>query len=239
MNPVLPQVQLRKVSTESQEAPEGHVSDGQFRELLKTMPVDENLREKDLFALIEEEEAEEIVEGAPIVPLPIHSSPEQKKDGVDAPIAAMAAMPANIPLPFFSPFSNTPSTIQSSLSPQIQALFEKMASTMIVMETSGEKETTLVLDSPQFASSVFFGTKITIREFSTAPKAFNVEIVASQLAINTIDPCKNDLLSAFQNSHFNFSIHRFETYLHTEDRPVLHRKENSDGDHQESEGGRQ
>ncbi len=236
MNPVLPQVLLRKVSPESQEAPEGHASDGHFRELLKTMPVDENLREKDLFALIEEEEAEEIVEGAPVVPFPIRSSPEQKKEGIDA---RMAAMPANIPLPFFSSFSNTPSTTQSSLFPQIQALFEKMASTMIVMETSGETETTLFLDSPQFSSSVLFGTKITIREFSTAPKAFNVEIVASPLAINTIDPCKNDLLAAFQKSHFNFSIHRFETHLHTDDRPVLHRKENSDGDQQESDGGRQ
>jgi hypothetical protein len=236
MNPVLPQVVLRKVSTESQEAPEGHPSDGHFRELLKTMPVDENLREKDLFALIEEEEAEEIVEGTPIVPLPIRSSAEQKKEGV---YGCNGPMPANIPLPFFSPFSNTSSTVQSSLSPQIQALFEKMASTMIVMETSGETETTLFLDGPQFASSVFFGTKITIREFSTAPKAFNVEIVASPVAINTIDPCKNDLLSAFQNSHFNFSIHRFETYLHNEERPVFHRKENSDGDQQESKGGRQ
>ena len=138
-------------------------------------------------------------------------------------------------------FSNTisPSSAvagpSSVLSAEIEALFEKMASSMIVMSSSGETETTLLLENP---SSMFNGTKITIREFSTAPKAFNVEITSFSPAIQAIDASKNDLLSAFQNGKFNFSIHRFETHLCNEERPVFHRKENSDEGSQEEKGGR-
>ena len=242
MNLMSPQELVRKNSTETKETRDLRVSDktrdGRFKELLRTLPVDENLREKDLFALIEEEEGEELMEGGAVI-APFSSSlmPEEKKDKADA--STCVSMPIHTPSPFLSAaLSNlsSPSSIPSSLSPEVQALFEKMASTMIVMQSSGEAETTLFLDSPQFASSLFYGTKITIREFSTAPKAFNIEIVSSPLAIHAIDPCKNDLLSAFQHGHFNFSIHRFDTFLQTEERPVLHRKEKSGEDDQERKG---
>ncbi len=229
---------LRKVTAGRREthAASGSIPDDRFKKILKTMPVDENLRDKNLFAMIEEEE-EEISEGAVAPTPPLNSTPEPKKNKVIA--VQSAAMPAAGPLLFYSSSTQTAVSLKISLSPEVQALFEKMASAMIVMQTSGEAETTLFLDSPQFASSIFYGTQITIREFSTAPKAFNVEIISSPSAIGVIDPCKNDLLSAFQNGHFNFSIQRFDTFLQTEDRPVLHRKENSGDDDQERKGDRQ
>ena len=241
MNQLFPQELIRRLSTDSKRTSESRGSSQtpdrrRFRELLKADPVDENLREKDLFKLIEEKEQEDALEGIPTLPpfLPsLVSNPKEE--------SINAAIPVNTPLPFTSLSSDASSTscISSVLSAEAHALFEKMASTMIVMQTSGETETTLFLDSPQFSSSVFFGAQITIREFSTAPKAFNVEIIASSLAIQAMNSCRNDLLSAFQNGRFNFSVHRFDTFLLAEERPLFHRKEEKDGNDGERSGDRQ
>ena len=117
------------------------------------MPVDENLREKDLFAMIEEEE-EEISEGAVAPTTPLNSTPEPKKNKVVA--VQTAAMPAAGPLLFFASSSQTPFFLKISLSPEVQALFEKMASTMIMMQTSGEAETTYNDTTAAFARYAAF-----------------------------------------------------------------------------------
>jgi hypothetical protein len=127
-------------------------------------------------------------------------------------------------------------TKTSALSAEMEAAFEKMASCMIVMDASKDMETTLFLDNPHFASSALFGTQITIREFSTAPKAFNIEILSNPTGVALIDASKNDLLSAFRDGNFNFTVNRFDTHIEqTPDRPVFHRKEQ--GNQQEQRGG--
>lgn len=115
--------------------------------------------------------------------------------------------------------------VSAPLPTDIEALFEKMAGSMIVLSSSQESETSLFLDSPQFSSSVFYGTKITIKEFATAPKAFNVEISSSPLALMRIEMHKASLLEAFQKGDFNFSIGRFDLNLQDDDRPSFARKD--------------
>ncbi len=139
---------------------------------------------------------------------------EEKKD-LDGLICSTAPIVLRGVEPLFS------TAVVKALPPEIEVLFEKMASAMIVMCSPGETETTIYLDN---------GTRVTIREFSTAPKAFNVEIASHHThALATIDAHKQELLSAFHEGNFNFSIHRFETQLQpSEDRPVLHRKERDD-----------
>jgi hypothetical protein len=109
---------------------------------------------------------------------------------------------------------------------------------MLVMNASNDVETTLFLDNPHFASSALFGTQITIREFSTAPKAFNIEIISNPGGVALIDAGKNDLLNAFREGNFNFTVHRFDTHIEqTPDRPVFHRKEGGDQGQQDQRGG--
>ncbi|MBS0651600.1 MAG: hypothetical protein JSR93_10600 [Verrucomicrobia bacterium] len=125
-------------------------------------------------------------------------------------------------------FSSNPPVAASQpvkMPAEIEALFEKMAGTMLVLSSSNESETTVFLDAPQFDRSPFYGTRITIKEFSTAPKAFNIEIASSALALNAIDVHKPALLSAFAKGDFNFSIGRLDTEILQEDRPLFHRKE--------------
>lgn len=111
------------------------------------------------------------------------------------------------------------------LSAEIATLFEKMAGTMLILASSRETETTFFLDSPQFHHSVFYGTRITIKEFSTAPKAFNIAIGTSALALAHLEANKSALLEAFEKGNFNFSIGRLDTEIEQTDRPLFHRKE--------------
>lgn len=208
---VASQQSLRKVSTDSHESKktqDSKVPKEGFKELLKAMPVDENLRGKDFFALVAEEEEK-----------------EEKSEPTEGPVFEVRSV-AHLSMAEAEALNNSVTRL-AGLSPAIEAAFEKMASCMIVMTSTHETETTIFLDN---ANSSLHGTTITIREFSTAPKIFNVEIVSHAQAVALIDSSKNDLLSAFQKGNFNFSIHRFDTHLQKkEDRPVLHRKEQGGG----------
>lgn len=97
--------------------------------------------------------------------------------------------------------------------PEIYEMFERMVGVMTVMTTTGMSQTTLVLDAPQFASSPFFGVEIEITEFSTAPKAFNIEIRAPDIAKNIIDKNVSELVAAFQAGQYNYRVNRVDTAL--------------------------
>lgn len=105
------------------------------------------------------------------------------------------------------------SSVLSSI--EIAELFEQMASTIIVMSSTEEQKTTLFLNSSKFSSSPFFGTRITIKEFSTAPKAFNIEIASNPAALDLLSIHKEALVAAFESGRFPFSVHRLETQLHS------------------------
>lgn len=107
--------------------------------------------------------------------------------------------------PVSSPFAN--------LHPQVVHLFEKMVGVMMIMEHSGKKETTLSLDNPQFEKSVFYGSKIVITEYSTAPLEFNIEISGNQQAIDLMGANANELVAAFEAGKYNFKLNRLDLSL--------------------------
>lgn len=147
------------------------------------------------------------------------------------------------PLSLYAPLSFSPSISSntqtsaisgSALMPcaEIQALFEKMASTMLIMHTEGEQETTLFLDSPQFSSSSLFGTRITIKEFTTAPKVFNIEIASHQAGLHLLATHKDALVAAFESHRLPFSVHRLDLGLHGAEDPAFY---HNSGDDQQQE----
>ena len=115
-----------------------------------------------------------------------------------------------------------------STSLEIEALFEKMAATMLVMTSTDERETTLFLDSPKFSSSTLFGTRITIKEFSTAPKVFNIEIASHHAALQLLSSHKDALMAAFENHKLPFSVHRLDTELHSLEESSLSQSDQGD-----------
>jgi len=116
--------------------------------------------------------------------------------------------------------------------PEIQEMFDRMVGVMSVMTTSGMTETVLTLNTPQFGSSVFFGTQIIIQEFSTAPRAFNIQLNGTPQALALFQGNAEDLMAAFQSGNYNFRVNRLETG-HLTDRPLFRRKGEASGKDQQ------
>ncbi len=129
------------------------------------------------------------------------------------------------PIPLFLPSASEVPAPSSLLSAAMLEMFEKMVGILSVMTAGGISETTIHLDSAAFANSIFAGASIVIREFSTAPKAFNVEFQGNAQNTALFQANVTDLLAAFQNGNYNFKINRIDTSLGANDRPLFHRKE--------------
>lgn len=118
---------------------------------------------------------------------------------------------------------------------QISQLFDRMVGTITIMNDSGIKTTEFILSGEEFASSIFYGAHITITEYSTAPKAFNIQLSASPKAVALFQENMPNLLVNFASSNYAFRINRLETSL-IEERPLFKRKRSSDNDQQPTQG---
>jgi hypothetical protein len=103
------------------------------------------------------------------------------------------------------------------------ALFERMVSQIFVMQTNGMKETTLHLDTPNFASSMFAGAQIIIREFSTAPLAYNIEFLGSPQSALYFDQNIAGLRAAFASEKRNFTVNRIESRIQKSEKTPRHK----------------
>lgn len=164
------------------------------------------------------EEIEQVAEAenAPATPLPQGSWEKmkaKKEDKISE--AAQTESEQNapqipIPIPNVIPPEITPATPYASLHPQVWDLFERMVGVMTIMNGSGITETTINLTGDQFKASPFFGTQITIREFTTAPKNYNIEMLIPSQVTKTVERNYNDLVAAFQAGNYNFKVNRLE-----------------------------
>jgi hypothetical protein len=107
--------------------------------------------------------------------------------------------------------SQTPvSEIKLDASSQVGALFDKLIKEIVIAHTDGIQETTFFLDGDAFKNSAFHGAKITITEYNTAPKVFNVEFSAQEMAIALFEAHAPELMIALQKQDLGFSVHRLE-----------------------------
>ncbi len=217
---------LRRTSSESRrtedQAASKKVPEKDFKELLKAEQIAEESRGENFFEILSEKKKdEETSSETALARAALHAGPH---------LAALSSSDS-------ASCQCIAASQITALSSDLEALFEKMASQMIVMTTSYETSTTFFLEGPQFASSTLLGTQIIIREFSTSPKAFNVEIISSPQAAAAIDASKNSFFSQLEKGNFNFTVHRLDTYVqHEEGRPVLHRKEEGNEEQKEQRG---
>jgi hypothetical protein len=114
----------------------------------------------------------------------------------------------------------------SKISPEILSFFDRLCGEMIVMASEQSNRTTLVLNSDEFLSSPLYGAEITIEEFSTAPKIFNVSISAEAQAIELVQSQLSGFWEIFQERKFSFSINRVDTELLS--KPVFSRRSGED-----------
>lgn len=152
---------------------------------------------------------------------------QMKKESVQQEIS-QAVFPASSSLgpSFIAPASATPPAY-ATLNSEILALFEKMVGVIAVMKESGINETIIHLNSAEYANSRFAGSQIVIREFSTAPMAYNIELIGTPQNAALFEQNVGSLMNAFQAGHHNFTVNRIDTRIASQrpDKPVFHRKE--------------
>lgn len=136
-------------------------------------------------------------------PAPSPTEPEAQAAALQPEASLHPAAPlGEAPPPLVAAFAHLP--------PHIAQVFEQMVGVMTVMDLSGITETSITLDNPQFAQSVFYGAQITITEYATAPKAFNIELSGNQQALNLMGAHTEELVAAFAAGNYNFKVNRID-----------------------------
>jgi hypothetical protein len=161
-----------------------------------------------------------------------HESGNKSGKPLEIEASSKSTIPANI-----IPIAQAATTqVSSYLSPQTMPLFFQMVGTIYVMSgRPGVSTTDIVLNSPSFAASKFFGATISIEKYATAPDSFNIRITGSNEAVKTFNDNLTNLYSAFQNGNFNFRIGRISAE-YSIDRPVFRRRERDEGSSDTGDG---
>jgi hypothetical protein len=148
----------------------------------------------------------------------------KKDNAAPSSLAATSASTTLGPL-FIAPAPLT-APAYTLLNGQMLELFEKMISQIFIMQANGINETTIHLNTPEFASSMFSGAQIIIKEYSTAPLAFNIEFLGSPQNSLFFEQNIASLRAAFSSEDRKYSINRIESRLFQKsEKPLFHRKE--------------
>jgi len=112
---------------------------------------------------------------------------------------------------FIPPSSDTPPPYLT-LSSEMLALFERMVGVMSVMQ-GGVRETTIHLNTPEFASSIFSGAQVIITEFDTAPLTYNIEFLGNLKNSALFEKNISQLRAIFNKGNYRFRVHHIRASL--------------------------
>lgn len=90
-------------------------------------------------------------------------------------------------------------------------VFDKLCGEMLIMDSESCLTTTFILETEAFENSPFYGAKITISEYSTAPKVFNVSISTTDPAAALLQTNMAQFFELLETRNFSFGIHRIDT----------------------------
>lgn len=116
-----------------------------------------------------------------------------------------------------------------------QAVLENASQGITHLLAEKMQETTLTLDGPLFAGTPLAGVKVIVREYSTAPLAFNIHFACGPAALAYLEPHLRTLTSFFQNRRYPFSVHSVDADLGDGIPPPITR-EKDDERHEEPRG---
>jgi hypothetical protein len=127
-----------------------------------------------------------------------------------------------------------PMVTQKKADIEIVELLQNLGGDMMIMNDAGSIKTTLYCTDRFPESSVFQDMEITIEEFTSAPKLFNITLKGSPQAIEVASIHLEAFMKLFQERKFGFSINRIDTEISTA-KSLFSRKEpiNPESDDQE------
>lgn len=142
---------------------------------------------------------------------PCGDNEKRIQDNPEGIIAPLAALPNTITVCDTKPIAAISSAYQ--IPPEVLSLFDRICTEMLVMTSEASQKTTIALNGESFASSPFYGAEITIEEFSTAPKIFNVTITTPSQSASLLQAHLLHFSEILQARKFSFSINRIDTDL--------------------------
>jgi hypothetical protein len=120
----------------------------------------------------------------------------------------------------------TAHSLTANLSPYLPSdvtpLFQKMVGTIIHIEQQGITKTEVILDSKAFENSIFYGSSISLEQYSTAPNSYNIILKGPNQAVSMFNENLDGLYNSFKKGDFSFKINRLEAEY---ERPLFKRKE--------------
>jgi len=148
-----------------------------------------------------------------------------KKEQIAKQVTQAVQPPATALGPSFIPPPAASAPGYTLLNSEMLALFEKMVGQITIMlESKGPTETTIHLTSPEYANSMFYGSQIKISEFSTAPRAYNIEFFGTPHSTAFFQKNINSLNAAFKGEK-RFTINDIRSSLQQGEKPLFQRKE--------------
>lgn len=109
------------------------------------------------------------------------------------------------------------------LGPEALAIYTHMIGMIVsVVKPSGDSQTEFILNSPALMNSKFYGAKIVIEKFESAPNAVNIRLTGSEEAVKEFQQNIPNLLAVFEKGKFAFTINRLEAVY---EKPLFQRKE--------------
>lgn len=137
-------------------------------------------------------------------------------------------------IPFRSFTSSPPCSIPTSVGniPEVcLTFFDRVCGEILITDAAGYQKTSIVLPKEGGPDSLFAGAIVTIEEYSTAPKIFNVSIIAGEEGIGLLQTHMAGFFQLLETRNFSFGIHKIDTYISTDPRPFA--REESGGQDQE------
>jgi len=101
-----------------------------------------------------------------------------------------------------------PTVGYSSLSKEVQKMYDLMVGSIMVIQETHKKEVRVTLNLP--TDSILNGTEIVVQEFATAKNQFNIELYANPQALNSLQKNLPMLQKAFAEGNYNFKVQRLE-----------------------------
>ena len=113
----------------------------------------------------------------------------------------------------------SPALLNPTINPSEDAkvLMDKLISKMVFTAKDGIQKTTFSVDSMGLGSTRFKGLKITLTEFSTAPKIFNIELSGDPRAVTLFETHSSDFKKAVNKGIYSFEIGRIDAKFSDDD----------------------
>ncbi|MEM7174882.1 MAG: hypothetical protein AAF443_02995 [Chlamydiota bacterium] len=156
---------------------------------------------------------------------------QDKRKDQDKPFIEADEGNAGIPLPALTetlpPVQPADGPAYSKLSPEVYELFEKVGGVMMVQNDGGITTTTVTLNMPD---TVFNDAQIVLDKYSTAPHAFNLQLIGSPEAVQAFSDNIDQLSQAFKDAQYNFEVNILSPILQTKEKKPLIRRKSATGD---------